>query len=367
MTEQKSTRTRNHWSFNPFSYKGRIGRLNYLVGAVLATVISWAYETAVIVYGFAFFLVFSQSSFAGTVPPLVSMLLLPAIWGVAIASVPAWLYSSLHVKRLHDLDFPGRFIFPWLFFEYGREARPKFGYGWRLAPIFARGTVGPNRYGEDPVPDSGSRESARRPSRRKTFIVVAVIIAVILLLSGAGIILMRVYQGIGTDQLDRNSYRIITTDSFGRKRMEVAIGTTLGCYSVTYDPKLLFPDYQETAGTVVLNPVNGFFSISINPGYIGNVNALASQIASQLNPKATTQNFATASGLKGEEITWSNGWQILIPAAVDKNENTVVLSVDAGASSDEAQSLQMGQTIAQSVTASSICLQNLWERIKLDK
>jgi uncharacterized membrane protein YhaH (DUF805 family) len=101
---------------NFFSYKGRIGRLNFYISFLLVD------------------FVFLILTLAPSIHPFW-------VWGdivifFALLSFPA-------VKRSHDLDEPGAYFFHllipiWNFYFFARF-------------LCERGTIGPNQYGEDPV------------------------------------------------------------------------------------------------------------------------------------------------------------------------------------------------------------------------
>ena len=116
---------------SPFSFKGRIRRIEYLLSCLLGGV----------VFGFVFWSGIGASligvetnSGGGTV---IGMLIsLFAIIG------GLWFSIAQNVKRLHDVDKSGWLII--LLFI------PIIGFIWGLYMLLADGTVGPNRYGMDP-------------------------------------------------------------------------------------------------------------------------------------------------------------------------------------------------------------------------
>lgn len=115
----------------PFSFKGRIRRIEYFLSCLLCGV----------VFGFLFWAGIGTSligvetnSGGGTV---IGML-------ISLIAIIAGLWFSIaqNVKRLHDVDKSGWFII--LLFI------PIISFIWGLYMLFADGTVGPNRYGNDP-------------------------------------------------------------------------------------------------------------------------------------------------------------------------------------------------------------------------
>lgn len=116
---------------SPFSFKGRIRRIEYLLscllGGVVFSFLFWSGVGASLVGA-------ETNSGGGTV---IGMLIsLFAIIG------GLWFSIAQNVKRLHDVDKSGWLII--LLFI------PIIGFIWGLYMLLADGTVGPNRYGMDP-------------------------------------------------------------------------------------------------------------------------------------------------------------------------------------------------------------------------
>ena len=115
----------------PFSFSGRIRRIEYLLscllGGVVFSFLFWSGVGASLVGA-------ETNSGGGTV---IGMLIsLFAIIG------GLWFSIAQNVKRLHDVDKSGWLII--LLFI------PIIGVIWGLYMLLADGTVGPNRYGMDP-------------------------------------------------------------------------------------------------------------------------------------------------------------------------------------------------------------------------
>jgi uncharacterized membrane protein YhaH (DUF805 family) len=118
-----------------FSFKGRIRRSAFVIRYVLSLISFWI-VMAVFILGFfigvfdAFFNISSiLDSLLFLFPFFILLLILPVI-----------LVQT--VKRLHDLDKDGFWALLWFV--------PPIGFVFLLYLVFADGTVGPNRYGEDP-------------------------------------------------------------------------------------------------------------------------------------------------------------------------------------------------------------------------
>ncbi len=113
-----------------FSLEGRITRFSWWMMTLIVSLLSWGLTLAV---GY-----------------------LPAGWDlgaglgigdvlVLLWSIPAlWIHVAVQVKRWHDLDMSGY----WVFFNLV----PCVGIGWTIVQLgFVRGTIGPNRFGDRPV------------------------------------------------------------------------------------------------------------------------------------------------------------------------------------------------------------------------
>ena len=118
-----------------FSFRGRITRLQYfggsLVLAVLAglTTICWLLGVAMVLY---------SSTFA--VFWLLELLVLTPALGIGTV----WVAYALAVKRMHDRDRD------WYFVLVG--FLPLVGPIWLFVELQClKGTVGPNRFGPDPL------------------------------------------------------------------------------------------------------------------------------------------------------------------------------------------------------------------------
>lgn len=115
----------------PFSFEGRIRRMEYFLSSIIALfVLSIVYFMCFA----AFFLSIEASSITGSV--------VGGLVGIAAYVAGVWFGLAQGVKRLHDLDKSGWMILLFLV--------PIVGTVFALYLLFADGTVGPNRYGEDP-------------------------------------------------------------------------------------------------------------------------------------------------------------------------------------------------------------------------
>jgi uncharacterized membrane protein YhaH (DUF805 family) len=108
-----------------FSFEGRIGRQAYLL-----TILAKSF-----VYGLGMFFAIGLLAIKG------ALLAIPLLIALAICSI--WTSLALVVKRLHDHDRDGYYVFLWLV--------PLVNIWMLIEAIFVRGTVGDNRFGKDPV------------------------------------------------------------------------------------------------------------------------------------------------------------------------------------------------------------------------
>ena len=115
----------------PFSFNGRIRRIEYLLSNLLGS----------FVFGIAFWvgmgtsLVSAEAESAGGFGIGLLISIAAFVGGI-------WFTIAQDVKRLHDVDKTGWFIILLLI--------PIVNFIFGLYMLLADGTVGPNRYGDDP-------------------------------------------------------------------------------------------------------------------------------------------------------------------------------------------------------------------------
>ena len=116
----------------PFSFDGRIRRIEYFLSGIVGGIvfsIAWALGIGTFILGAG------MGSAGGSVFGLLI--------GLAALVASMWFSLAQGVKRLHDLDKSG-----WLILlMFVPIVNALFG----LYMLFADGTVGPNQYGEDPI------------------------------------------------------------------------------------------------------------------------------------------------------------------------------------------------------------------------
>lgn len=115
----------------PFSFQGRIRRIEYflsgLVGGIVSSII-FTVGLGTSVAGVA------NDSGAGVgIGMIISLVALVGVW---------WFMLAQYAKRLHDLNKSAWFLLILLI--------PLVNFVFALYMLFADGTVGPNRYGDDP-------------------------------------------------------------------------------------------------------------------------------------------------------------------------------------------------------------------------
>ncbi len=119
----------------PFSFEGRIRRIEYFLSGVLAGVV------ASIVWTVAFASMFAGVAM-GTPGAAAGGSFFGILLGIVVWAAAVWFGLAQGVKRLHDLDKSGWLILLCLV--------PIVGWLFGLYMLFADGTVGPNQYGPDP-------------------------------------------------------------------------------------------------------------------------------------------------------------------------------------------------------------------------
>ena len=116
---------------NPFSFNGRIRRIEYLLSNLLGG----------FVFGIAFWLGIG-TSLVGAEAASAGGLGFGMLIAIAAILGGIWFTIAQDVKRLHDVDKSGWFV---LFLII-----PVINFILGIYMLFADGTVGPNRYGNDP-------------------------------------------------------------------------------------------------------------------------------------------------------------------------------------------------------------------------
>ena len=119
----------------PFSFDGRIRRIEYFLSGLIASLVGGVVWTLAFA---SFFVGMMGNSAAAAAGGSVFALILGIVAYVAIC----WFGLAQGVKRLHDMDKSGWLIL--LLFV------PLLNVFWGLYMLFADGTVGPNQYGADP-------------------------------------------------------------------------------------------------------------------------------------------------------------------------------------------------------------------------
>ena len=116
---------------NPFSFNGRIRRIEYLLSNLLSGFVS----------GIAFWLGIGASLVSAEAES-VGGFGFGMLMSIAAIVGGIWFTIAQDVKRLHDVDKSGWFVILLLI--------PIVNFMLGLYMLLADGTVGPNRYGEDP-------------------------------------------------------------------------------------------------------------------------------------------------------------------------------------------------------------------------
>ena len=118
-----------------FSFNGRLNRKPYICRSIAATFVSIA---------LAFLLFFIFAGF----PPSRQYKYPEYVWlhvalFILIFVLTIWIGFSLGVRRCHDVEKSGWWLLLGLI--------PYINVAWGLYLIFKRGTIGQNKYGDDPI------------------------------------------------------------------------------------------------------------------------------------------------------------------------------------------------------------------------
>ena len=122
---------------NFFSYRGRIGRQKYIIGLIVAAVLS-------AIIGFVYFFVVLSSLTLILLKAGFLAVIFMFLFGFIVSLIPVFLTSTLIVKRFHDVGKSGWWWFALLI--------PIYDIHLAIGLLTERGTVGPNPYGEDILP-----------------------------------------------------------------------------------------------------------------------------------------------------------------------------------------------------------------------
>lgn len=114
----------------PFSYEGRIGRLEFLYSLIILIV----FFTIILLIG-----------------ELIGKEYEPASYSLFILFIPAlWFFLAVRIKRLHDMNISGYFLL-WSFI-------PAAILFLDIYMLFGKGTKGSNPYGPNPYSTPGGNK-----------------------------------------------------------------------------------------------------------------------------------------------------------------------------------------------------------------
>jgi len=121
-----------------FTFSGRLNRKPYILRSLAATFLP-------VVLALVLFIVFAGGLKAGQDYQHRDLLWLHVVLHSLLIILAIVAGFSLGVRRCHDLDKSGWWLLLGII--------PYINVAWGLYLICRRGTVGPNRYGEDPIRD----------------------------------------------------------------------------------------------------------------------------------------------------------------------------------------------------------------------
>ena len=124
-------------------FSGRIDRTRFFMRTLY-----WLASAGVVLHGIVLPLLLHGLGLRAEAARILGDVITMAVWLIAL--------SSLTVRRLHDLNRPGWFVFVWLI--------PIVDFVFALALVAVAGTLGDNRYG--PVLEPQSLGKFRDPDRK---------------------------------------------------------------------------------------------------------------------------------------------------------------------------------------------------------
>lgn len=166
-----------------FSYKGRIGRLKYFLWGLLLQIIFFGVAISMEIFGLPLVFwgaLYGASHSATNLGPALLLTDFGVIFAVAL--LYALMMITLIVKRFHDLNKSGSW-----FWAYGLI--PVWNIYLGLSLLLERGTVGPNQYGDDPLPLNANQSDVLDRIGKSFLWKTVVIIAATAILVGVGAIL----------------------------------------------------------------------------------------------------------------------------------------------------------------------------------
>jgi uncharacterized membrane protein YhaH (DUF805 family) len=390
---------------NIFSYRGRIGRQKYIIGLIVAAVLS------VIIEFVYFFVVLASITLAlsriGFLAVIVVFLL-----GIVIAFVPVFLTSAVIVKRFHDVGRSGKWWFALLV--------PIYNIHLAIGLLTERGTTGPNQYGEDILPPNTPDDIFSSFGQNKVARVIADVLIIGLCLLFFMLNMMLDVKSKVQQQTAQQSFlnQTINTDTmqpFPDEKSDIVpqstinnlftalkppvdvndtsawksvlvkvdfstlnLGKSVVCYTMKY-PANLF--YAETVNYRTINEwfmtthYNGVSSMNAlyveadgGDGVVAS-NQLSVDVAEDESAMASVykqgyglKSFDTISGLQGEELTGGKGlWSIYVP--ISEKSGDLVLKIqpslmynnviDNAENGNTFYDSTLGEAMAKTIQASS--------------
>jgi uncharacterized membrane protein YhaH (DUF805 family) len=340
---------------NIFSYNGRIGRQKYIIGLVVAAVLS------VIIEFLYFFIALSSITLALSKNGFFAVIFV-FLLGVIVAFIPVFLTSTVIVKRFHDIGKSGKWWFALLI--------PIYNIHLSIGLLTERGTVGSNLYGEDTLTPITSDDIFNRFSQNKTArVIVDVLIIGLLLLSMVFSVISKVKERVAQKQVMNNVIQNAVDVASGKnsspdtgrslsfstipvaqklstntkdwkstlinKQFNSGDGIASICYTIKYPSNLYHPyesynAFTNRSQTQFLHssetPTSVFIDSQIG-GYINDFlikdsQWLAYDTLDRLPQNYKTKDFKTTFGLDATEIVGSDGFWFIylsIPESVGGN------------------------------------------------
>jgi len=390
---------------NIFSYRGRIGRQKYIIGLIIAAVLS-----AIIEFLY-FFIVLSSITLVLSKNGFVAVIFV-FLLGIVVAFIPVFLTSTVIVKRFHDVGKSGKWWFALLI--------PIYNIHLAIGLLTERGTAGPNLYGEDTLPANTPDDIFNRFSQSVIARVIADILIIGLCLLCFALNIMSDVKSKVQQQTSQQSFlnQTLNTDTmqpFPDEKSDIVpqstvnnlftalkppvdvsdtsawksvlvkvdfstlnLGNSVVCYTMKY-PANLF--YAETVNYRTINEwfmtthYNGVSSVNAlyveadgGDGVVAS-NQLSTDVAEDESAMVSTykqgyglKGFDTTSGLHGEELTGGKGlWSIYIPVSEKSGDFVLKMqpslmendTIDTKDNGNTFYDSTLGEAMAKTIKASS--------------
>jgi uncharacterized membrane protein YhaH (DUF805 family) len=174
---------KNKSNWNPFSHKGRIGRLRFFTTSLIYGIVGTIISVAVFIFSFASIMAGVAGFFGNlkTVPSMseyLTVLLTPFLPILILCIIGLIISLSLSAKRFHDLNKSGWYSLA--------LAVPFYNVYLGLGLLLQCGTEGANQYGDDSLPiEKNHNDFLNKLGSSVTFKIIVAILLFILSISSS--------------------------------------------------------------------------------------------------------------------------------------------------------------------------------------